>query len=77
MHLLTSSSYNSVGIDSTFGLQLDIFEYFTVAEGFLQFIRNGHHFVSAFSPGKLFFEKIFVGHMSICGATDTSVLDFW
>ena len=24
-----------------------------------------------------FFFKIFVGHMSICGATDTPVLDFW
>ena len=23
------------------------------------------------------FFKIFVGHMSICGATDTPVLDFW
>ena len=25
----------------------------------------------------IFFFKIFVGHMSICGATDTPILDFW
>ena len=24
-----------------------------------------------------FFHKNFVGHMSICGATDTAALDFW
>ena len=28
-------------------------------------------------PFYFFLKKFFVGHMSICGATDTPVLDFW
>ena len=33
--------------------------------------------VSVQERGSFFFKKNFVGHMSICGATDTPVLDFW
>ena len=45
-----------------------------------------NHYLAVFlSPGKIiyfnfnksFFFKIFDGHMSIFGATDTIVLDFW
>ena len=51
MYLLTSSSYDSVRKDSTSFCNWN-FEYLAM-EMFLQFIRKGHHFVSAFSPGIL------------------------
>ena len=34
-------------------------------------------FIELFVNFFFFFFKIFVGHMPICGATDTPVLDFW